>query len=303
MPPRLRNDITRFEQKYFTDVFPTLDLARSGGSEELVDRLVQSLRPSFTAPRQVYGCPMRLPDTPHNTVFCTELVFISRGDISIMAPPPTSGFGSNAPPGSSECRGPCAGMVSTPSKRPSFLGSLSPLSPHSVGLTHSVSSVTASYTTVGQLKAGMWFGHRELLKGYDEYWNINPKQGEEQDENNGLAMTDVKWDLLYRCRTGCELLLLFKEDFWTLLDDIPTFRDLLEDQEDYGNLARASVHCVQLESDPEPLATLRYPVRVDGFADIVHLVLRPLPHPFTSKCAPLMLRQPLPLYSSKATVS
>eukprot|EP00326_Haptolina_ericina_P016638 CAMPEP_0181174992 /NCGR_PEP_ID=MMETSP1096-20121128/3837_1 /TAXON_ID=156174 ORGANISM="Chrysochromulina ericina, Strain CCMP281" /NCGR_SAMPLE_ID=MMETSP1096 /ASSEMBLY_ACC=CAM_ASM_000453 /LENGTH=427 /DNA_ID=CAMNT_0023262941 /DNA_START=98 /DNA_END=1381 /DNA_ORIENTATION=- len=169
-----------------------------------------------------------------------------------MAPPPTSGFGSNAPPGSSECRGPCAGMVSTPSKRPSFLGSLSPLSPHSVGLTHSVSSVTASYTTVGQLKAGMWFGHRELLKGYDEYWNINPKQGEEQDENNGLAMTDVKWDLLYRCRTGCELLLLFKEDFWTLLDDIPTFRDLLEDQEDYGNLARASevVHVPSAQEVP-----------------------------------------------------
>ena len=54
LPPRLRFEITRFEQKFFIDLFPTIALARGGGKEDLLERLVHVLRPFSTIPRQVY---------------------------------------------------------------------------------------------------------------------------------------------------------------------------------------------------------------------------------------------------------
>ena len=86
LPPRLRYEVLRFEQKFFIDLFPSLSHARGGG-EELLEKLVMLLRPFNVLPRAIYGCPYRLPEADFNVVYCTEVVFISKGEMSVINQP------------------------------------------------------------------------------------------------------------------------------------------------------------------------------------------------------------------------
>ena len=49
--------------------------------------MVSVLRPYFIAPRVIYGCPHRLPEADFNVVYCTEVVFIGKGEMSVINQP------------------------------------------------------------------------------------------------------------------------------------------------------------------------------------------------------------------------
>ncbi|KAL3906140.1 MAG: hypothetical protein SGPRY_010660 [Prymnesium sp.] len=62
-------------------------------------------------------------------------------------------------------------------------------------------------------------------------------------------MQDVKWQLMYRAKSACELLLLLREDLFELLDSVFTFRDVLDGQEDVEAM-RLSRRSCELFSSP-----------------------------------------------------